>query len=166
MAELTGLPWPEVPATTSRVEYGHGRREQRSIKIVTVAAGIGFPHAARAFQITRKNQRTDLPPVDHRDRARHHLHPRRPATPRPDAGGVRGHWTIENRLHWTVDRTSGVSYDEDRSQTRTGNGPRTMASLRNLAITALRLAGHQNLAHATRHYNRPSDRPITLLLTS
>src|SRR5689334_25089027 len=42
--------------------------------------------------------------------------------------------------------TSGVpvrdmDFDEDRSQIRTASGPRVMATLRNLAITILRLAG-------------------------
>ena len=48
---------------------------------------------------------------------------------------VRGHWRIENSLHWVRD----VTFDEDRSQFRKGNGPRVMATLRNLAISILRL---------------------------
>jgi len=52
----------------------------------------------------------------------------------------------DNRLHWVRD----VTYDEDRSQVRTGSAPRVMASLRNLAISALRLNGHTNIASATR----------------
>jgi predicted transposase YbfD/YdcC len=47
----------------------------------------------------------------------------------------RGHWEIENRVHWVRD----VNFDEDRSQVRTGAGPRVMATLRNLAISLLRL---------------------------
>jgi predicted transposase YbfD/YdcC len=38
---------------------------------------------------------------------------------------TREHWAIEDRLHWVRD----VAFDEDRSQVRTRNGPRTMASL-------------------------------------
>ncbi len=41
-----------------------------------------------------------------------------------------------------------VTYDEDRSQVRTANGPRVMASLRNLAITILRLTGETSIATA------------------
>lgn len=47
----------------------------------------------------------------------------------------RGHWEIENRLHWIRD----VVFGEDESQIRTGAGPRMMATLRNLAISLLRL---------------------------
>jgi len=47
---------------------------------------------------------------------------------------VRGHWGIENRVHYVRD----VTYDEDRSQAFTGNGPRTLATCRNLAISVLR----------------------------
>jgi predicted transposase YbfD/YdcC len=50
---------------------------------------------------------------------------------------IRGHWGIEDRLHWVRD----LDFDEDRSQVRTASGPRIMASLRNLVITILRLAG-------------------------
>jgi len=59
---------------------------------------------------------------------------------------ARGHWTIENGLHWVRD----VTFDEDRSQVRKKNGPRVMASLRNLAISLLRLAGTRTIAKATR----------------
>jgi hypothetical protein len=47
----------------------------------------------------------------------------------------RGHWEIENRLHWVRD----VTFAEDHSQIRTGSGPQMMAMLRNLAISLVRL---------------------------
>jgi predicted transposase YbfD/YdcC len=136
--------------------------EQRTLKVVTVTAGINFPYAAQALQITRRTRRprtrkwrtetvyagTDLTAAQ--------------AQPQQLAGWIRGHWHIENQLHWVRD----VTFDEDRSQTRTGHGPQVMASLRNLAISALRLAGHTNIAHANRHYANRPERPITLLLTS
>lgn len=62
----------------------------------------------------------------------------------------RGHWEIENRLHHVRD----VTYDEDRSQVRRGNRPHAMASLRNAAISLLRLAGATNIAASTRELNR------------
>jgi hypothetical protein len=57
-----------------------------------------------------------------------------------------------------------MEYDEDRSQIRTASGPRVMASLRNLAITILRLAGHASIAAALRHHARRSDRPIRTIM--
>lgn len=60
---------------------------------------------------------------------------------------TRRHWEIENRLHWVRD----VTYDEDRSQVRTGAGPRVMATLRNLSISLHRLIGRAtNIASAIR----------------
>lgn len=58
----------------------------------------------------------------------------------------RGHWGIENRLHYVRDFT----YDEDRSRIRTKNGPRMMACLRNFAISLLRLFKFTNIAKALR----------------
>ena len=43
-----------------------------------------------------------------------------------------------------------VTFREDHSQVRTGTAPRALASLRNLTITAIRLAGRANTAHARR----------------
>ena len=54
------------------------------------------------------------------------------ASPAQLAGWLRGHWRIENRLHWVRD----VTFGDDASTVRTGSLPRVMASLRNLA-TAL-----------------------------
>ncbi|MEW2049016.1 ISAs1 family transposase, partial [Streptomyces sp. NPDC005476] len=51
----------------------------------------------------------------------------------------------------------------DASQLRTGNAPRAMATWRNLAIGALRLAGATNIAAALRHNARNTDRPLALL---
>ena len=59
----------------------------------------------------------------------------------------RGHWGIENRNHYVRDFT----FDEDRSQIRSNTGPMMMASVRNFAISVLRLAGHSNIAKALRH---------------
>ncbi len=160
-AQLAALPWIDVPSFITR-EKGHGRTEERTHKVVTVTAGISFPHAQQVLQITRRSRRpgkkkwatetvyalTDLPA--------------RQAGPHQLAAWIRGHWHIENKLHWVRD----VTYQEDDSQIRTGHGPQVMASLRNLAITILRLAGYTNIAHATRHHARRPERPITLMLTS
>src|SRR5438876_7959631 len=50
----------------------------------------------------------------------------------------------ENRLHWVRD----VIFDEDRCRIRRGTGAQVMASLRNLAISLLRMAGAESIAPA------------------
>ena len=81
------------------------------------------------------------------------------AKPGQLAAWIRRHWHIENKIHWVRD----VTYDEDRSQIRTGTGPQVMAALRNAAIGALRIAGVTNIASANRHHARDSTRPLALL---
>jgi hypothetical protein len=54
---------------------------------------------------------------------------------------VRGHWQIENKSHWVRDMT----FDEDRSQVRSGNIPQVMAALRNTTSGLLRCAGYTNM---------------------
>ena len=57
-----------------------------------------------------------------------------------------------------------MDWDEDRSQVRTGNGPRVMASLRNLAITVFRLTGQTSIAAAQRYHARRPDRPLQTIM--
>jgi predicted transposase YbfD/YdcC len=59
---------------------------------------------------------------------------------------TRGHWGIENGLHYTRDGTLG----EDRCRVRRGQAPRVLASLRNVAVHLLRVMGQPSAAAATR----------------
>jgi hypothetical protein len=54
----------------------------------------------------------------------------------------RGHWQIENGLHYTKDVTLG----EDRSQVRLGSGPMVLAILRDTALNVLRATGCRRVA--------------------
>ena len=57
-----------------------------------------------------------------------------------------------------------MGWDEDRSRIRTGNGPRVMASLRNLALTVLRLTGQPSIAAALRYHARRPGLPLQMIL--
>lgn len=59
---------------------------------------------------------------------------------------TRGHWGIENGLHYARDETLG----EDRCRVRRGQAPRVLASLRNVAVHLLRGMGQPSAAAATR----------------
>ncbi|MGX6740329.1 transposase, partial [Streptomyces xantholiticus] len=81
------------------------------------------------------------------------------ATPTQLATWIRGHWGIENLLHHVRDRT----FREDDSKVRTGQLPRTMAGLRNLAISVFRQNGQTNIAAALRRTSRDYHRPLSTL---
>lgn len=157
-AQLDALPWHTAPVHTTS-DTGHGRSERRTIQVLPLPETVTFPFAQQAFLIERYV-------TDHATGARSaiaalgitSLTPCQ-ADPPSIASHVRGQWEIENRLHWVRD----VTYGEDASRVRTGTAPRVMASLRNLAISALRLAGHANIAKALRHMARDITRPLTLL---
>ena len=61
-------------------------------------------------------------------------------------GWARGHWGIENRLHYVRDVTLG----EDANRSRSGSAAQVLAALRNLAISKLRLESVTNVAAALR----------------
>jgi predicted transposase YbfD/YdcC len=155
-AACRALPWRDVPARRV-ASKGHGRRVTRTIKVVTAPAWIEFNGAVQVAQIrrtvTRKGRKTVevvylITSADVRA-----------ASPATLAAWVQGHWGIENRLHWVRD----VTFDEDRSQVRTGAAPHVMAALRNLVISLLRLAGWTNIAQALRHHAADNQRPLALL---
>lgn len=71
----------------------------------------------------------------------------------------RGHWGIENRLHYVRD----WAWDEDRDRTRLGSGPQALAALRNAAVTFLRREGVTNITAALRrNAARVRDLPVSL----
>jgi predicted transposase YbfD/YdcC len=152
------LAWHRVPILDRTRDRGHGRVELRTLKAVTVHH-FGFPHAAQVLQVTRKTSQ---------------LRTRRwrtvtiyaitsltfeQASAARLADYLRGHWAIENGLHYVRDTT----FAEDGSQVRTGAGPHVMATLRNLAIGVLCRAGPVNLAAALRHHARDPARPLATL---
>ena len=106
------------------MDKGHGRIEQRTLRTtVALNAYLDFPHVGQVCRIERqvtvsKTGRTrteqifcitDLTPEQ--------------ADPGQLLALNRGHWSIENRLHWVRD----VTFDEDRCQVRKGHGPQAMA---------------------------------------
>jgi predicted transposase YbfD/YdcC len=154
---LKKLPWAAVPAF-SAVSTDHGRRARRTIKVALVPAWIEFDGAAQVAQLRRTVTRNGKKTVE----VVYLITSNRNADPATLAAWVRGHWEIENRLHWVRD----VTYQEDKSLVRTGNAPRVMASLRSLAISLLRIDGHANIAAANRHHARDPQRTLKLLQTA
>ncbi len=73
---------------------------------------------------------------------------------------VQGHGGIETRLHYVRDWT----YDEDRSQVRTQQGPQVMATLRNTAIGLLRHLKLPNISRAVKHLDRHPEQIAALVL--
>lgn len=55
-------------------------------------------------------------------------------SPREVNALVRGHWGIENRVHWVLD----VIFHEDASRIRTGDAPQNMGVVRHIALNLLR----------------------------
>ena len=118
--KLKSLPWKQIPVLDRKTEHGHGRTTTRTLKAAEIAEGIGFPGAVQVLQLTRtatddktgKNHTEVLYAVTSLSVA--------DAKPAQIAAWLRGHWAIENRLHWVRD----ITYSEDHSQIRTRAGRR------------------------------------------
>lgn len=60
------------------------------------------------------------------------------------AKGIRGHWSIENRLHWVKD----VMQNEDKAAIKKGNGIEALSVFRNIAINITRGLGYDSIKNA------------------
>lgn len=134
-------------------------RVTRTIKAVDVPAWIEFLGAQQVAQLRRTvttKGKTTVEVV--------YLITSAPFTDCPPerlADWVRGHWGIENRLHWVRD----VTFGEDASRVRTGDAPHVMASLRNIGLNLLRIHGVVNIAAELRTRYRFPDQTIKIVLT-
>jgi predicted transposase YbfD/YdcC len=148
------------PLRAETLDKGHGRLERRTLRASTVLNDyVDFPHVAQVCRIEREvielksgKQRqetvfaiTSLPPEQ--------------ANPLKLLTLNRAHWGIENRSHYVRD----VTFDEDRSRIRVGNGPAMMACLRNVAIALARLSGFTNIASALRAFAHQPRRALAAL---
>jgi predicted transposase YbfD/YdcC len=168
---IDALDWAAVPITGRTVDVGHGRREVRTIRVLDAPADLGFPHAAQVFLIERYTTRNQRKRTKGGRKYKTvqvktavavlgvtSLHSRE-AAPEHLAGYVRGHWSIENKLHWVRD----VTFRENASQIRTGSRPRIMATLRNLVIGLIRQAGHTKIAATIRKIKHSPALLLTIL---
>jgi predicted transposase YbfD/YdcC len=157
-AALAALPWTDTPITHETTETAHGRTTRRTIRVLPPPPTLNHPHVNQVWLIERHVTRTKTGQHTTVSQLGIASHTPQQATPADLAAYNRGHWAIET-LHHIRD----TCYREDHSRVRTRNGPRILASLRNLAINALRLAGRPDITEATRWAARNMTRPFTIL---
>lgn len=160
-AQLAALPWTSIKVQHTASATAHGRRESRSIKTCAIAdnlGGIAFPHARLALRVHRRRKPTGRPETRENVYAVTSLaaHQTRPADL---AAAIRGHWGIENSSHYIRD----VTFAEDASTIHAGTAPRAMATIRNLAIGALKILGADNIAKTTRAIRHDPERSLAIL---
>lgn len=148
-AALTAASLPPLDMrTATTVEKGHGRIEVRHL-IASDALNdyLDWPGLGQVLRIERTWWA----------RGKRHEAVRYAMTSLPadvaDASRllalVRGHWEIENGLHYVKDVTLG----EDRSLIHKGNGPSIMAILRDTVVSLLHRVGVRTIAERLRCYS-------------
>jgi predicted transposase YbfD/YdcC len=115
------------------IEDGHGRHEERYVTAIYEPQGLppDWPDVAAVVQVNRERE------VDGERTTTTHYYMTSYAGAAVDLGRwVRGHWDIENGLHWVLD----VVFREDRSRVREGNAGANLAMIRRIAVSLLRRA--------------------------
>ena len=121
------------------VEAGHGRREARRVLVTNDLAGLGKAAAGWAGPgsvVMVESERQDLGDTSGKVTTERRLY--LSSLKSLDAGRmadlVRGHWSVENNLHWQLD----VSFDEDQRRIRTGHGAENYSRLCRIALNLLK----------------------------
>ena len=130
------IPWKEVTAVHKESERGHGRLETRVTKVVTWT-DLAFPYVRQVARVVR--HRT-VETSGKRTRETVYLITdmvSQQAAPEAVARYGRGHWGVENKIHYVRD----VTFGEDAARIRTGHGPQNTSTLRSVAINFLRWTG-------------------------
>src|SRR5215216_6112829 len=144
---------PDDFATVRTVDLGHGRLDERVLTSSSMLAEYqGWPYLAQAFQVVRMSQR----PHRRSREVRYGITsaPARCLSAAALLARVRGHWQIENGLHYRRD----VSLDEDASLARMGQAPHVLATLNNFICGVIAQAGVTNLAALQRAMAAAVDR--------
>jgi len=123
------------------LDKGHGRVEERRVSVIRevdwLSGARRFPGETRLPDvacIVRVETTAHLGPRTRTD-TRYFISSATLTAERA-ADAVRGHWGIENRLHWVLD----VLFKDDLSRLRTGHGAKNMAVVRHFALNLIRAA--------------------------
>ncbi|MHA6757861.1 ISAs1 family transposase [Streptacidiphilus sp. PAMC 29251] len=138
------VPWERVSTSSRSTVRAHGRVETRIIQAVTWN-DLDFPHLRQVARLTR--HRTDSKTGKRSRETVYVITDLSSAQADPQMIGayVRGHWGVENKIHYVRD----VAFGEDASRIRTRHGAQNMATLRSVAMNFLRRSG-SSIADARR----------------
>ncbi|PDW00802.1 ISAs1 family transposase [Candidatus Chloroploca asiatica] len=139
--------------TVEQCDKGHGRREYRRLTTSCLLEGYSdWPYLAQAFRVVRiVSQGRDF---SCEERYGITSAPRSAVRARRLLEVVRGHWQIENGLHYRRDVTLG----EDASQVRMGQAAHILACLNNAVCGLAARGGQSNLAALQRSLAAAIDR--------
>lgn len=142
------------------MEKAHGRIEVRRLEATTsLNKYLDWPGVGQVFRIERRRRQGAKESVEVVCGITS-LSPRLADASRLLALS-RGHWRIENRLHWVRD----VTLREDECRVRHPVVAQTLACLRNTAIRLLRAAGKNPLVAAIEYFAEHRDAAIEQVVT-
>jgi predicted transposase YbfD/YdcC len=122
---------PRTPVFETE-DTAHGRHEVRSVVVTSFAQTPGTKTLVGLVAVARIEVARTCEGVTKHESRTYALSKR--FSPLELLSIVRGHWQIENNLHWQLD----VLLREDQARTRKNNGPANLAVLRQLALNVLR----------------------------
>lgn len=112
---------------------GHGRQETRRTETMAVPETLRNKAAWRDVRSIARCTRTYREKGVEKSEVRYFISSLKPYAKRL-ARAIRGHWGIENGLHWVLD----MSFAEDRNRARLGHAAANLALLRRWVISLLR----------------------------
>ncbi len=123
---------PQTLHTNTEHAKGHGRVETRWTQVMAVPATLRNPEAWPDIASIARCTRTYTERGVEKSEVRYYISSLPPQVQKI-ARAIRGHWGIENGLHWVLD----MYFAEDRSRARTGNAAANLGLLRRWVLSLL-----------------------------
>ena len=122
-----------------QTDGGHERIETRRLWLTREVKHLGPPlqqrwPSIRALAAVEREREVIGPPAGKSTERHYYILSDEKCTAEQAARIIRGHWSIENGLHYVLD----VSFNEDQSRVRKGHGAQNLSRLRRLTANLLR----------------------------
>jgi predicted transposase YbfD/YdcC len=147
--------------TVSTFDHAHGRSEWRTLTVSSALQGyLDWPFAAQVFKLEQRFVRVADGKEFHEVSYGVTSLTRAEASPQQLLALKRGHWGIENGLHYRRDET----LREDWYHLTRGHTAHVMTILNNLVLGLILRQGKRNVPQARRHYDAHPEEALHLVL--
>jgi predicted transposase YbfD/YdcC len=128
--------WAAATSAAQTHEVAHGREEDRYCWVFPAGPWLRDPQRWRDLKAVVVVVTERAVGASSHSECRYYIVSRQASAKRM-LQVIRGHWGVENSLHWVLD----VTFDEDASRVHKDHAPENLALLRRLALALLKHAG-------------------------
>ncbi len=144
--------------THTNMEKNRGRTEHREVHVYTQIQNPVFAQwygIKKVIHVISRGKRNNK---DYNEE-RYYISSKASESAKVYNDGIRGHWGIENRLHWVKD----VILNEDKSMVVDLDRSVNMSIIRNIVMNLYRMSGYQSVKYAIEKFTNKIEKCSSLI---